>query len=76
MDKKISTIVDNTNGIGNAISFLSNLKKLCEGYKGEMESEEKILSFITKYKSAGNTVIIITHDKELLDKADYVVNIE
>lgn len=42
----------------------------------DKESEEKILSFITKYKSAGNTVIIITHDKELLDKADYVVNIE
>lgn len=44
LDKKISTIVDNTNGIGNAISFLSNLKKLCEGYKGEMESEEKIFN--------------------------------
>lgn len=44
IDKKISTIVDNTNGIGNAISFLSNLKKLCEGYKGEMETEEKSIN--------------------------------
>jgi hypothetical protein len=44
LDEKISTIVNNTNGIGNAISFLSNLKKLCEGYKGEMETEEKSIN--------------------------------
>ena len=56
LDKKISTIVDNVNGVGNAISFLNNLKKLCEGYKGEMEIEEKTLNqLVEKTKESLDT---------------------
>lgn len=41
----------------------------------DKEAESFIMRYITKLKSRGKTIIMITHDKEILKYADHIITI-